>query len=159
MGKSVIEESRVLPTIDEQIDYVKTLRNDVVKYLKNGLDMVFAIEQNLLAVKLNSLSQKRHEEKISKTKSISEDICYEILVARSISVTSLRLDVLREILQCESYFSITEIFNKIMLARFASRTAVGKVVHLFEEKDIIEGVQNEQTMSRRGRPEKYFCIK
>jgi hypothetical protein len=159
MSKTIIEESRVLPSIDEQLEYVKTLRKDVMKYLSNGLDMVFAIEQNLLAVKLNGLSQKRHEDKLSNTKSIAENICYEVLRARNVSITSLRVEVLKFILNRDAPFSISDIYAKITQHRYSSRTAVGKVVHLFDQKEIIQSVVQSPNVNRRGRPEKMYKVR
>jgi len=160
MSKSIIENSTVLPSIDEQIEYIHSLRLDIVKHVKNGLDMILAIEQSLLAAKLNLLSGNPDERFIKYTDPNDSRQSVEILASKKIKPTLLRLDVLSAILmERDQPFTVTDLRNRLSTHSSVSRTSIIKTLILFKEENIIGEVKaNNDGQRRNGRPENRYKL-
>jgi predicted transcriptional regulator len=159
MSKTIIETSNALPTIDEQIDYIRSVRADVIRHLKSGLDMIVAIEQSLIAARLNILSKKSlSDEEKEEPLMMSKNFTADALQRHGIKLTLLRLDVLEAILLFKEHpFTTTDIETIVTEKRTASRTSVIKTIMLLQEKGIVkEAMEPVQGKRRNGRPEKKF---
>jgi len=157
MPKSIIETSRVLPNIDEQINYIKTLRSDVAKHLANGLDMIFAIEQSLLAAKINlaanPITQRWKDESSIDKESVS------VLQRRKIKPTLIRIDILNAIMNSkDGVFTIASVENQILQEKQVSRASIIKTLLLLKSKGLIEEdiLPNFSSLRKNGRPEKKY---
>jgi len=157
MPKSIIETSRVLPSIDEQINYVKTLRSNIAKHFATGLDMIFAIEQSLLAAKLNFITNPATPNLTDETNIDSERV--DVLQRRKIKPTLIRIHVLNAIFNSrDGVFTISSVVNQIIQHKSVSRASIIKTLLLMKSKGLIE----EATLPiapgyrKNGRPEKKF---
>jgi hypothetical protein len=166
MAKSIIERSPVLPDIDKQIDFVKRVRKDVIpsiRDLQNDLDIIFAIEQSLIAAKVyarfenTSFGKGSHSAVVTK-----DDTNYnQILNSFKIKATSIRVDILKEIIAKQGReFSLSEIFEKTLNNRLLSKTAVIATLNLFKSHGLITEVNGEKghKSKRVGRPETKFKL-
>jgi hypothetical protein len=163
MAKSILD-SPVLPDIDKQIDYVKKLRKEVIpsiRNLHNELEMIFAIEQSLMAAKVLSKfegSASQHNLPASKNSTLDFQ-CHQILHSRKIKLTSIRIETLKAILANEGKFTITEIYKAISKTRLISKTAVIATLNLFKARGLIIEIKEADHNARVGRPEIKFAYK
>lgn len=154
--------SAVLPDIDKQIDYIKHLRKEVIpciKKLETELDMVFAIEQSLMAAKMFFKSKATDRELDTPGTSDLELQCNIILNSINIKITTVRIEVLKAILSKHGReFTVTEINKSIPKSKAISKSAVISTISLFKIRGVID--QNKNVYSRErnrlGRPEMKF---
>src|SRR5687767_3592915 len=100
-----------LPDIDKQINFIKHLRQDIIpciRSLQTEDDMIFAIEQSLIAAKILAKLEET-ERSHDPSASLRSDVKY-ILNAAMINSTGVRIDVLKAILsKGREEFTIAEI--------------------------------------------------
>jgi hypothetical protein len=167
MAKSIIEASPILPDIDKQIDFIKRIRKDVmpsIQNLQNQPDMIFAIEQSLMAAKIFA----KAGETISRPDPFVagnpqfDNQHNQILHSFKIKPTSIRTDILKAILDKEGNgFSVSEIYKKIIRSRLLSKTTVIATINLFKARGLIIEVSDKPggKIKPVGRPETKFKYK
>jgi hypothetical protein len=158
---NTIEESKQLPDIDQQIQYVKHLRKNIVSSLQIGLDMAIAIEQSLLAAKLFGKSSGKqsgiasHSEFSSPMRSPEE-----ILDAAGIKITPLRIEILRAMSARDKIFTLTEISNIVSKKLAISKTALIETLILFRHNGLVEEIKSEkENVKKIGRPQIRYKLK
>jgi predicted transcriptional regulator len=166
MAKSIIEGSVKVPGIDQQIDYIKHLRKDIipfVKHLQTGLDMITAIEQSLLAAKIFDRSGKKQpgDSPMGAVHSIN-NVYHQILNSFRIKLTAIRIEVLKAILASNGEFTVRQIHKVLSKRKSVSKAAVISTLILFKIRGLIQERKDEVSDKRRGigRPEiKYIYRK
>jgi predicted transcriptional regulator len=164
MAKSILGESPVLPDIDKQIDYVKKIRREVIPNIRNlqsELQMIFAIEQSLMAAKVWLKSESRtsqHTFQVNRNSTLDFQ-CNQILGSRKIKLTSIRIETLKAILEKEGNFTISEIYKALSKTRLISKTAVITTIKLFKVRGLIIEIKDANHNTRVGRPEIKFIYR
>jgi hypothetical protein len=140
MAKTILKHSPVLPDINEQIEYVKHIRKDVIpsiKPLQTELDMIFAIEQSLMAAKLHQF-YAANQMKEPETGEKERRSAIKILKSFKIRLSTIRVEVLKAILaQGNDEFTATSIYVKVPRSREVSRTLITTTLDLFLERKLI----------------------
>jgi hypothetical protein len=146
MAKTILRHSPVLPDINEQIEYVKHIRKDVIpsiKPLQTELDMIFAIEQSLMAAKLHQLYavNQMAEPEIGERERRS---AIKMLKSFKIRLSTVRVEVLRTILtKVNDEFTATDIYLKVPKSREVSRTLIAITLELFVERKLITKISQQ----------------
>jgi hypothetical protein len=159
---NTIEESKQLPDIDQQIQYVKNLRKNIVSSLQIGLEMVIAIEQSLLAAKLFGKSAGKqstvitsHSEFLTPTRSPEQ-----ILHASGIKITPLRIEILAAMSAKDKIFTLTEISNIVSKKIAISKTSLIETLILFRHNGLVEEIKSEkENVKKVGRPQIRYKLK
>lgn len=149
-----------LPDIDSQIDYVKTIRQEMSEkeMVEPTFQMIIAIEQTLLAARV--LCQPAQ----IRQKSTPTYDYTAILIAKNIKITSVRLSILKAIMTFAKHqreMSLSDIHNELPLECIPSKSAIISTIILFKSRGIIRySLHNyfSHTKRRQGRPEKRFRL-
>jgi hypothetical protein len=156
-----LEEIVELPDIDTQIEYIKSIRLGMSqkKRVDAKVQMIFAIEQTLLAAKIRYQADQSRTGYPSHGYDLSA-----ILNTYKVRITSARIEILRAVIVCANRskeFTLSEIHGELSMESLLSKSAVISTVQLYKTRGILRNSSFtffHESKRRLGRPEKHFQL-
>jgi hypothetical protein len=151
MGKHNSEWSKVLPDIDKQIEFIKSIRKGMKdKHIKPDVKMIWAIEQSLIAAKLFG---KEKNQPVLRVR--NEQNYINVLSLFKIRITTSRLEVLKAIFLTQgktfTIINIQDYFNKNKPFQI-SKSSLNSIITLFKTRGLIKAKNDEMETKNPGRP-------